>query len=498
MCVLCFGFVKCFDHNLQHAKHASICLDPGVGVVQVASVLNYNKRKMFARKIADDIVYSPALVKLPRTHLDNLRRGISSPQQKLRLEFEQVHGSLWTNGDAAAQKVGNLLKFAHTDIAQRASNTAAVQNKLLNEPLFRNTVLLRDKALVCQSHMTSIMFVSKAMQPGTGIQSRDPRLTILSSVKPKSPSSRRIPTVNPAPSAVQAFRFFAQPKPSTPSGQMHDLFVFGKNTRAATTPANAQAPPTQEPSRGIYEGVVKITSDGARPSVTEMIRFTIGNKEVTDRFVRMYEKLSEREGKKLIHLNESANAARNKEDKIPSNFISLDPMETERQRHAVKAANKNAPVPPPNALPGGLGGSNQRVAPVVAPWQASQSSSSSLVPQGVPHRAGPNLPQPPPNQAPAHPSSQAVPVQPGATRFPVVPVPNNSQPQAPQPNPSVMPMLMPQVPQAMPNGFPAPLGAAPQAPNNNSASVNALLGGRFNQDALRNLLQNSHNNNMPQ
>jgi hypothetical protein len=128
------------------------------------------------------------------------------------LEFEQAYGSMWSNENVAVKKIGNLLKHAHADIAQRSSNTASVQNKLLNEALFRNTVFNRDKALQSQSHMTSIVFVQKAMQPGTGIQARDPRLTIISSVKPKPPSQRRIPTVNPAPSAVQALRFLAQPK----------------------------------------------------------------------------------------------------------------------------------------------------------------------------------------------------------------------------------------------------------------------------------------------
>jgi hypothetical protein len=62
------------EKRMLHAKHPSVCLDPGIGVVQVASVLNYNKRKMFARKVDDDIVYSPSFVKLPRLTLNNLRQ----------------------------------------------------------------------------------------------------------------------------------------------------------------------------------------------------------------------------------------------------------------------------------------------------------------------------------------------------------------------------------------------------------------------------------------
>jgi hypothetical protein len=293
---------------------------------------------------------------------------------------------------------------------------------------------------------------------------------------------------------------------------MHDLFIFAKNNRSISAPPN-QAAASQDPPRGIFDGVIKITSDGTRPSVSEMIRFTIGNKEITDRFVKMYEKLSEKEGRKLIHMNDNASAARNKEDKIPPNFVSLDPVETEKQRITVKAAQaaaaaSNRPVGAPSAS-----GSSHRVAPVgpSAPSAPQpQVPNVQVPPSQIASRMMPSMPVQPAQPAMPQVSSQVL-QNAANSRFMSMPIPGGTQPPQMQPQAAAlsnqMPMLMPQS-QGVPNPLQMPQNMGmnanfqqqqqqqqQQALNQNAANPGiTLLGGRFNQDALRNLLQNSQNN----
>lgn len=131
-------------------------------------------------------------------------------------------------------------------------------------------------------------------------------------------------------------------------GPIHDLLIYSKSNKSSHISSQPQGLASVESGRGFYEGCIRITSDNQRN--IDYIRFPLGNKEIADRFVKMYEKISEREGKKLVHQSDPVASSRhNKEDKFPPNFITLDPEESEKYYQQVSAAMKQTQQAASNA-----------------------------------------------------------------------------------------------------------------------------------------------------
>jgi hypothetical protein len=111
---------------------------------------------------------------------------------------------------------------------------------------------------------------------------------------------------------------------------------------------------------GIFEGLIKVSSD--REKSRDVIRFPIGNQAATDRFIKMYEQQSSREGRTKSHHNMESGPGSRKKDPFPTpNFIALDAEETERQRKKIEMLHQSRRMSRPSEA--GLAQPGQRMAP---------------------------------------------------------------------------------------------------------------------------------------
>jgi hypothetical protein len=267
-----------------------------------------------------------------------------------------------------------LLELSQDELNYKSARNAATQNAILNDPLFRNTIFNRNASLKNQAHLHTL-FVSKSLQQGNG---RDSRITIVSPFRQKPPSQRKIPNVQSS-TTPQGYRFASSNRNQNPA-QYHDIFIVPRTVRLSLPSSNGPSAIPEIP-KGTYEAIIKISQSGDNSRSAEQIRVSLGNKDYCDRFIKMYEKQSEKEGRKLKEQSDQNLMGKHKESKY-LNFISLDPAQSEITSLSAQAAtnaymNSAAARSTPRSGSGGSFSSPQDAYPKV---QQQQPQSSSIPP----------------------------------------------------------------------------------------------------------------------
>jgi len=151
------------------------------------------------RKLDRDLILHPALCNADNHAMELLDAGPLPPSVRA-LQSSRT-------GPFTLEKNKLLFEAAMFEHNLRTSKCSQAQNALMYAPLFRKTVLSPAPALVNQSHISTILFVHRALQSNPP-SSKDPRLTIQSTIRPKAPNARRLPTVVKSDQqVVQALRF---------------------------------------------------------------------------------------------------------------------------------------------------------------------------------------------------------------------------------------------------------------------------------------------------
>ncbi|SPQ95115.1 unnamed protein product (mitochondrion) [Plasmodiophora brassicae] len=346
------------DMRILRANAPRICLDPSIRVLQVASIMNYNLNQHNAARLSTEQIARCMAKRERRDEL--LQNGIPNIEAASSKAFQWDGFKCRPGARPLTPAAETLLRCATFAYHTPAGACAHARNTLANDPLARSTLF------------------SPNMPPdvAAAVSGGATRLTIQSKAKLHTPNARHVNVSVPRPGDVRSLRFFAQRN----MRQMHDLFIFSRPCRLGV--------PDPPVSSGTYEGILKITSEGDKKP--DILRFNIGNYEMTAKFVSAYITQSQREGRIMLHDKDPTNPTPPQHNRV----LTLPGQESHGQSWA-----RNGPVKHEAGAPSAPAKTRHPAAnsPAVWPVGAGPRSSQSYppTPTGAPtasHQQSPPVP----------------------------------------------------------------------------------------------------------